>query len=147
MKDFCVFRMAFHVTRSSDFEPLCSLFPFGICRGLHAIAWESFRAVPEIILGVCVGCRYFFVLWGEGVLLTTCQRGGGGVNLSWGSRCIWSIVGGVIEALTYPGGWGVWFTELSWGLGALTPCVSWGWRGLKKMWAPPRIPSGTALRT
>ena len=24
-----------------------------------------------------VGCRHFFVLWGEGVLLTTCPRDGG----------------------------------------------------------------------
>ena len=33
------------------------------------------------------------------------------------------------------------------GRGALTPCVSWGWRGLeKKMWpTAPRIISGTAL--
>ena len=31
------------------------------------------------------------------------------------------------------------------GRGALTPCVSWGWRGLKKK-CPPRIISGTALR-
>ena len=34
----------------------------------------SVRAVPEIILG---GRRHFFVLWGEGVLLTMCPRGGG----------------------------------------------------------------------
>ena len=33
------------------------------------------RAVPEIILG---GEDTFFVLWGEGVLLTVCPRGGGG---------------------------------------------------------------------
>ena len=38
------------------------------------------------------------------------------------------------KALTCPGG-----------RGALTPCVSWGWRGLKKKSAPPRIISGTAL--
>ena len=32
------------------------------------------------------------------------------------------------------------------GQGALTPCVSWAWRGLgKKRWAPLRIISGTAL--
>ena len=89
------------------------------------------RAVPEIILG---GHRHFFALWGEGVLFTMCPRGGGGVNLSWGSRRIWSIVGwGLIKALTCPEGWG-----------ALTPCVSWGWRVCKKM-CPPRIISGTAL--
>ena len=43
------------------------------------------RAVPEII-GGGGGHRHFFVLWGEGVLLTMCPRGGG--NLSWGSRLI-----------------------------------------------------------
>ena len=42
------------------------------------------------------GGAHFFVLWVEGVLLTMCPRGGGwGGNLSWGSRCIWSIVGQV----------------------------------------------------
>ena len=53
-----------------------------------AFAWEGiFRAVPEIILGG--GRRHFFVLWGEGVLLTVCPRGGTvGSNLSWGSRHI-----------------------------------------------------------
>ena len=35
---------------------------------------SEFRAVPEIIRGG----RHFLVLWGEGVLLTTCPRGGGG---------------------------------------------------------------------
>ena len=35
------------------------------------------------------GCKHFFVLWVEVVLLTKCPRGGGwGGNLSWGSRCI-----------------------------------------------------------
>ena len=68
------------------------------------------------------GRRHFFVLWRKGVLLTTCPRGGG-VNLSWGSRRIWSIVGlGCPE-----------------GRGGLTPGVSWGCRGLKKMRpTPPR---------
>ena len=42
------------------------------------------------------GRKHFFVLWVEGVLLTMCPRGGGwGGNLSWRSRCIWSIVGQV----------------------------------------------------
>ena len=41
----------------------------------------SVRAVPEIILRG-VGRRHFFVLWGEGVLLTVCPRGGG-----WGVTC------------------------------------------------------------
>ena len=54
---------------------------------------DLLRAVPEIIL-MGVGRRHFFVLWWEGVLLTTCPRGGGG-NLSWGSNHIWSIVGRV----------------------------------------------------
>ena len=34
---------------------------------------------------------------------------------------------------------------MSWDRGALTPCVSWGWRGLKKNVPPLRIISGTAL--
>ena len=80
------------------------------------------RAVPQIIFGE-VGRRHFFVLWGEGVLVEGVEGG----NLSWGSRSIWSIVGqGLIEALTCPEG-----------RGALTPCVSWGWRGLKKNAAHP----------
>ena len=79
----------------------------------------SYRAVPEIILG---GAGTFFVLWGEGVLFTTCPRGRGvGGNLSWGSRHIWSIVGrvnystyvswgsgGSIWLHVCPGGGGVW---------------------------------------
>ena len=45
------------------------------------------RAVSEIILG---GHRHFFVLWGEGVVLTVCLRGGGvGGNLSWGGQGIY----------------------------------------------------------
>ena len=40
---------------------------------------QCIRAVPEIILGG-MGRRHFFVLWGEGVLLTMCLRGGGGVT-------------------------------------------------------------------
>ena len=74
-----------------------------------------------------------FLSCGGRVFCWQCVRGVGS-NLSWGSRHIWSIVGGVIKALTCPGG-----------RGALTPCVSWGWRGLKKNVAPPRIISGTAL--
>ena len=75
------------------------------------------------------GRRNFFVLWGGEGLLLTCPRGGG-VNLSWGSRRIWCIVGqGCPE-----------------GQGALTPCVSWGWRVWKKCGPPPlRIISRTAL--
>ena len=41
---------------------------------------------------------------------------------------------GLIRALMCPGG-----------RGTLTPCVSWGWRGLEKKMRPPRIISGTAL--
>ena len=63
---------------------------------------------------------------GRGCFVDNVSEGWGG-NLSWGSRCIWSIVGQVnlIKALTCPGG-----------RGALTPCVSWGWRGLKKNVGP-----------
>ena len=53
---------------------------FGWCRLL--------RAIPEIILGGGWAADTSFVLWGEGVLLTVCPRGGGGSNLSWGSRHI-----------------------------------------------------------
>ena len=36
---------------------------------------------------------------------------------------------------------------MSWGSGGVpTPCVSWGWRGLKKNAEPPRIISGTARK-
>ena len=97
---------------------------------------------------------------GEGVWLTICPRGGEslwpilsggwgwGVQLSWGSRCIWSMVGqGLIKAITCPGGGGSGSQNCPEGWGALTPCVSWGWRGLKKIVAhtPLRIISGTAL--
>ena len=40
---------------------------------------DQLRAVPEITLKG-VGRRQFFVLWGEGVLLTMCPRGVGGVT-------------------------------------------------------------------
>ena len=91
----------------------------------------------------------FFVLWGGGCFVNnvsegweislTIWSGGWGVNLSWGSRHIWSIVGRVLRV-----GDLVHRTVLRVGELRL-PCVSWGWRGLKKMW-PPRIISGTALR-
>ena len=82
-----------------------------------------------------MGHRHFFVLWGEGVLLTTCARGGGWVTCPGGKAYLIHSGGGLIKALMCPGG-----------RGALTPCVSWGWGGSEeKKWAPPRIISGTAL--
>ena len=48
------------------------------------------RACPEIILG---GAQTLFCPVGGGCFVTMCPRGRGwGGNLSWGSRCIWSIV-------------------------------------------------------
>ena len=74
-----------------------------------------------------MGCKHFFVLWGEGVLLTVCPRGRGvGVTCPGDQGIFDPYWGGLIKALTCPGG-----------RGALTPCVSWGWRGLKKNVAPP----------
>ena len=70
----------------------------------------SWARAPPLLCGVACGMyqgcsrnypggggrKHFFVLWVEGVLLTMCPRGGGwGGNLSWGSRCIRSIVGQV----------------------------------------------------
>ena len=46
-------------------------------KNIQAMCPFVLRAVPEIILRG-VGRRHFFVLWGEGVLLTMCPRGGGG---------------------------------------------------------------------
>ena len=91
------------------------------------------------------GCSTNYPLRGGPQALFFCPVGGGCFvdvsegwvgNLSWGSRRIWSIVGrGLIKALTCPEG-----------LGALTPCVSWGWRGLEKMRPTHlRIISGTDL--
>ena len=68
--------------------------PSFISRDSHC-AHRVLRAVPEITLWG-VGRRHIFVLWGGGVLLTMCPRGGGvRGKLSWGSRHIWSIVGRV----------------------------------------------------
>ena len=69
-----------------------------------------------------VGCRHLFVLWGEGVLFTTCPKGG--VTCPEGQGVFDPIGGaGLIKALRCPGG-----------RGTLTPGVSWGWRGLNKMY-------------
>ena len=38
---------------------------------------ENIELFQILSSGGGVGCRHFFVLWGEGVLLTTCPRGGG----------------------------------------------------------------------
>ena len=73
-----------------------------------------------------VGCRHFFVLWGEGVSLTMCPRSGG-VNLSWGSRRIWSIVGRG----------GSWSTCMSWGLGGSDSMRVLGVEGSQKKCGPP----------
>ena len=55
---------------------------------------------------------------------------------------------GLILALTCPGGGGSGSQNCPEGREALTPCVSWGWTGLKKNVAHPslRIISGTALK-
>ena len=92
------------------------------------------RAVPEIILG-WVGRRHFLCPVRGWCFVDNVPEGLGG-NLSWGSRSIWSIVGQrLIKALTCPEGREV-----------LTPCVSWGWRSLKKIATyADRIISGTAL--
>ena len=54
---------------------------------------------------------------------------------------------GLIKALVCPGDGGSGSQNCPEGQGALTPCVSWGWRGLKTNVAHPslRIISGTAL--
>ena len=80
---------------------------------------QCVRSVPEIILGGGWAAGTFLSCRGGRVFCWQRFRGVG--NLSWGSRCIWSIVGqGLIKALTCPEG-----------RRALTPCVSWRWRGLK----------------
>ena len=84
--------------------------------GIEYSCWPSFKGCSRNYPG---GPQALFCPVGGGCLFT-CLRGGG-VNLSWGSRRIWSIVG-----------WGC--PE---GQGALTLCASWGWRGLKKNVAPP----------
>ena len=82
-----------------------------------------------------MGRKHFFVLWVEGVLLTMCPRGGGwGGNLSWGSRCIWSIVGQVNSS-----------TYVSWGSGGSDPMCVLGVEGSEKKCAAPGMISGTAL--
>ena len=54
---------------------------------------------------------------------------------------------GLVQALACPGSGGSSSQNCPEGQGALTPCVSWGWRGLKKNVAHHslRILSGTAL--
>ena len=69
--------------------------PLTVCPFMKTPNSGQLRAVPEIILRGGWAAGTFFVLWVEGVLLTMCPRGAGGGNLSWGSRCIWSIVGRV----------------------------------------------------
>ena len=85
---------------------------------MHCSTSGTLRAVPKIILG---GCRHFFSPVGGGCFVDNVCEGWRGVNLSWGSRHIWFIVGqGCPESR-----------------GALTPRVSWGWRGLKRNADPP----------
>ena len=87
-------------------DMIIRLHPVGLhhpsCRVLHELqplglketVWEIIKEVVPLGLfqklsSGGLGRKHFFVLWVEGVLLTTCPRGGGwGGNLSWGSRCI-----------------------------------------------------------
>ena len=120
--------------------------PIGAQPGLgdmEKLRWPHLRVVPEIILGA--GRRHSFVLWGGGGCFVYVSEGW--VKLSWGSRRIWSIVGqGLIKALMCPEGWGVWFTELSWGSGGSDSMCVLGVAGSEKKCGPPRIISGTALK-
>ena len=65
--------LAICITRCNALVEVCSLDLENMNTSVFS-AW--LRAVPEIILGGG-GHRHFFVLWGEGVLLTTCPRSGG----------------------------------------------------------------------
>ena len=107
-------------------EPINCLFrPLPSGRRFRAIKTKIswFWAVPEIILGG--SGPQAAVLWGEGVFLT-CPRGGEGQLVLGVKAYLIHSGAGLIRALMCP-----------WGRGALTPCVSWGWRDLKKHAAHP----------
>ena len=84
------------------------------------------------------GAANTFLSGGGRVFCWQCVRGvgGGEVTCPGGQGVFDPKWGGLIKALACPGG-----------REALTPCVSWGWRGLKKKCGPPplRIISETAL--
>ena len=82
------------------------------------------------------GCFVDNVSEGWGISLTNPVWGARGVKLSWGSRCVWSIVGrGLIKALTCPGGGGSGSQNCPEGRGGLWLYVCPGGGGVwKKMW-------------
>ena len=105
------------------------------CRFIYSTSLGLFQKLSSGGSGPQALFGGFF--WGGGVLLT-CPRDGGS----------WLVLGvkvylihsgaGLIKALTCPEG----------RRGALTQCVSWGWRGLQKNVSHPHVRtiSGTALR-
>ena len=68
------------VIGNQDFSPrlefLCRPNTVSIMKHRSRQIHSLIRAIPEII-SRGVGRRHFFVLWGEGLFLTTCPRGGG----------------------------------------------------------------------
>ena len=104
------------------------------CVHYHSYYHLLLRAVPEIILrGGATGT--FWSCGGEGVLLTRCPRGGG-VTCPGGQSIFDPEWGGLIKALTCPGGHGGLWLHVCPGAGGV-------WKKMRP--PPPRIISGTAL--